>query len=137
MYMSRAILGAVVSAAFVAGSSSTVQAETYNFRMALGHAPAILYVNLMQNFFAPEVKKRVEAKTPHKVSFVEGYAGSIVKVNETMGSVQTGVVDFGGFCFCFEPPNVPLIPTKSTCPLARRAHNRSASRRARYTTRCR
>jgi len=108
MRISRTILGAALLAAFVVGASGAAQAETFNFRMASGHAPAILYVNLMQNFFAPEVKKRVEAKTPHKINFVEGYAGSIVKVNETMGGVQNGVVDFGGFCFCFEPANLPL-----------------------------
>ena len=62
----------------------------------------------MQNFFVPEVTKRVAEKTKHKVEFVEGYGGAMVKVADTLEGVQSGIIDIGGYCFCFEPSNLPL-----------------------------
>jgi TRAP-type C4-dicarboxylate transport system substrate-binding protein len=42
------------------------------------------------------------------VEFVEGYAGSIVKVADTLEGVQSGIIDLGAYCFCFEPSNLPM-----------------------------
>jgi TRAP-type C4-dicarboxylate transport system substrate-binding protein len=56
----------------------------------------------------PEVTKRVAERTKHKVEFIEGYGGSMVKVADTLEGVQSGIIDVGGFCFCFEPSNLPL-----------------------------
>src|SRR5687768_8498021 len=82
--------------------------EVIRLRIASGHPPANTYVNLMQNFFVPEVTKRVAAKTKYKVEFVEGYGGAMVKVADTLEGVQSGIIDIGGYCFCFEPSNLPL-----------------------------
>ena len=84
------------------------RAEDIKLRIASGHPPANTYVNLMQNFFVPEVTKRVAARTKHRVEFIEGYGGSIVKVADTLEGVQSGIIDIGGYCFCFEPSNLPL-----------------------------
>jgi TRAP-type C4-dicarboxylate transport system substrate-binding protein len=62
----------------------------------------------MQNFFVPEVTKRVAQRTSHKIEFVEGYGGSMVKVADTLKGVQSGLIDIGGYCFCFEASNLPL-----------------------------
>lgn len=87
---------------------SAANAETIRLRIASGHPTANTYVDLMQNFFVPEVSKRVAERTQHKVEFVEGYGGSMVKVADTLEGVQSGIVDVGGYCFCFEPSNLPL-----------------------------
>ena len=89
-------------------TSLPAQAEDITLRIASGHPPAVVYAGLMQNFFQPELKKRVEERTDHTINFVEGYSGSIVKVTETLEGVQDGIVDIGGFCYCFEPSNLPL-----------------------------
>ena len=102
--LSKAALGASV-AAFVAGmtmASQPVDAKNITIRIASGHPPTVVYAGLMKTFFQSEVKKAVEAKTSHKIKFIEGYSGSIVKVFDTFEGVQNGVVDIGGFCFCFE-----------------------------------
>jgi TRAP-type C4-dicarboxylate transport system substrate-binding protein len=83
-------------------------AENIRLRIASGHPTANTYVNLMNSYFVPEVTKRVAAKTKHKIEFVEGYGGSIVKVADTLEGVQSGIIDIGGYCFCFEPSNLPL-----------------------------
>ena len=95
-----------VAAAPFAGS--TARAEDIKLRIASGHPPANTYVYLMQTFFVPEVTKRVAARTKHKVEFIEGYGGAMVKVADTLEGVQSGIIDIGGYNFGFEPSNLPL-----------------------------
>ena len=90
------------------GAPGDARADEITLRIASGHPPAVVYAGLMQSYFQPELKKRVEERTDHTINFVEGYSGSIVKTNETLEGVQNGIVDIGGFCFCFEPSNLPL-----------------------------
>jgi len=103
----RAALAAFsLSAAALAAAPAA--AEDIKLRIASGHPAVNTYVNLMQNFFVPEVTKRVKERTKHTVEFVEGYGGSMVKVADTLEGVQSGIIDIGGYCFCFEPSNLPL-----------------------------
>jgi TRAP-type C4-dicarboxylate transport system substrate-binding protein len=90
------------------GAATPLRADTIRLRIATGHPPAVVYAGQMKDYFEVEFKKRVEAKTQHKIVWVEGYGGSIVKVYETLGGVRDGIVDIGGFCFCFEPANLPM-----------------------------
>ncbi len=93
----------------MAVTSTAVSAqETIRLRIASGHPAVNTYVNLMQTFFVPEVTKRVAERTKHKVEFVEGYGGAMVKVADTLEGVQSGIIDIGAYCFCFEPSNLPL-----------------------------
>ncbi len=99
----------LLAATVVAGAwAVSAQADNIKLRIASGHPAANTYVNLMQNFFVPEVTKRVAAKTKHKIEFIEGYGGAMVKVADTLEGVQSGIIDIGGYCFCFEPSNLPL-----------------------------
>ena len=90
-------------------STAPVLADNFNFRIGSGHpkGPAP-YVTTMSEFFAVEVKARVEAQTDHSVNFIEAYGGSIAGVAETLESVQSGILDFGGYCICFEPSKLFL-----------------------------
>ena len=106
--MFKFVKTALVAAAVAALGMGSAQAEDIRLRIASGHPAANTYVNLMQTFFVPEVTKRVAARTQHKVEFVEAYGGAMVKVADTLEGVQSGIVDIGGFCFCFEPSNLPL-----------------------------
>jgi len=112
----------------------SAQAENIRLRIASGHPAANTYVNLMQNFFVPEVTKRVAQRTQHKVEFVEGYGGAMVKVADTLEGVQSGLIDIGGYCFCFEASNLPLhafqvmlpfgtMSPKASVELARSVYN--------------
>src|ERR671910_468286 len=104
----RNLLRVLACAALVSAATAAGAQETIRLRIASGHPPANTYVNLMQNFFVPEVTKRVAAKTKYKVEFVEGYGGAMVKVADTLEGVQSGIIDLGAYCFCFEPSNLPL-----------------------------
>ncbi len=106
--MDKTMLKLAVGAAVLAAYANPAGAEDIRLRIASGHPAVNTYVNLMQNFFVPEVTKRVAERTQHKVEFIEGYGGSMVKVADTLEGVQSGIIDIGGFCFCFEPSNLPL-----------------------------
>src|SRR6478735_2336664 len=93
--------GGLTFAALLAATPACAQ-ENIRLRIASGHPAVNTYVNLMQTFFVPEVTKRVAERTKHKVEFVEGYGGSMVKVADTLEGVQSGIIDVGGYCFCFE-----------------------------------
>jgi TRAP-type C4-dicarboxylate transport system substrate-binding protein len=105
MTINRCFAASALAAAVFA---SPAYAENIKLRIASGHPTANTYVHLMNTFYVPEVTKRVAAKTKHKVEFIEGYGGSIVKVADTLEGVQSGIIDVGGYCFCFEPSNLPL-----------------------------
>lgn len=89
-------------------AGSAASAEDITLRIGSGHPPGVVYAGLMIDYFQKELKERVEARTDHTINFVEGYSGSIVKVTEVLEGVQDGIIDIGGFCFCFEPSNLPL-----------------------------
>ena len=101
-------VGMMVLAAGALMGVATVEAKTITIRIGSGHPPTVVYAGLMKNFFQPELKKAIEAKTSHKVKFIEGYSGSIVKVFEVFEGVQNGVIDIGGFCYCFEASKLPM-----------------------------
>lgn len=102
----RSVIAATLGAAVVAG---TAQADRFTFRIGSGHpkGPAP-YVTTMSDFFVAEVKRRAAEETDHKVNFIESYGGGIAGVSETLEAVQEGLLDFGGYCVCFEPSNLYL-----------------------------
>ncbi len=84
-------------------------ANTFTLRIGSGHpaGPAV-YPTQLRDYFVPEVKKRVAEQTQYKVRFVEGYGGSIASAAETLEAVQSGILDIGGYCVCFEPSKLFL-----------------------------
>lgn len=83
--------------------------KTYTLRIGAGHPSGpTVYVTQLHEYFVPEVVRRVEAETDYEIQFVEGYGGSIAKVAETLESVQSGILDIGAYCVCFEPSKLFL-----------------------------
>lgn len=120
-FVRNTILAGVVAACGL----SAAHAENIRLRIASGHPAVNTYVNLMQTFFVPEVTKRVAERTQHKIEFVEGYGGSMVKTADTLEGVQTGIIDIGGYCFCFEPSNLPLHAFQVMLPFGTMSPERS------------
>ena len=102
------LMKSVAGAAAISTAATMAMAEDITLRIGSGHPPGVVYAGLMIDYFQPELKKRVEERTDHTLNFVEGYSGSIVKVTEVLEGVQDGILDIGGFCYCFEPSNLPL-----------------------------
>lgn len=93
-----------VLAIFLLAAPLAAHAESFTLRIGSGHPSApLVYVNELEKFFVPEVAKRVKERTQHSVAFTEAYGGAIAKVNETVAAVESGTLDLGAMCFCFEP----------------------------------
>ena len=92
----RALLIAVALAC--AGSAA---AETYKLRIGAGHpVTGIAHVTAVQDFFMPEVNKRLE-KLGHKVEWTAAWGGSVAKLPETLEATKSGLLDVGVVNFPF------------------------------------
>lgn len=98
----------VVLATLFGISASVASAETFNLKIASGHSPGWLFVQITQNYFIPEVKKRVKERTQHEIEFTEGFSSSMVKANEVLEAVESGIIDIGAFCICHEGQKLAL-----------------------------
>ncbi|MFM9885281.1 MAG: TRAP transporter substrate-binding protein DctP [Burkholderiales bacterium] len=91
------------------------RADKFSFKIASGHGPNWHFVQLTQEYFIPEVKKRAKAMG-HDVEFVEGFAGAMVKPTEVLEGLQSGIVDVGIYCVCHEAQKLPLHNFPSSLP---------------------
>lgn len=84
--------------------SGTAWAETFRLTIGAGHpVDAAAWITSMRDYLQVEVKKQVEAKTPHKIEWVEAYGGSIAKLGEVLEAIESGLMDIGDVHIPFEP----------------------------------
>jgi C4-dicarboxylate-binding protein DctP len=105
----RGVMAALVGTAAALALALPASAANFTLRIGSGHpsGPSV-YVTLMEHFFVPEVTRRVAEETEHTITFVQGYGGAIAGVADTLEAVQSGLLDIGGYCFCFEPAKLFL-----------------------------
>ena len=103
----RIVAASIGIAAGLALTTAPATADTINLKVASGHPPGVHYVDYLREWFIPELKARAKAKG-HDVNVLEAYAGSVVKLSETLEGIQNGIVDIGGMCYCFEPSDLLL-----------------------------
>ena len=102
-------IAAATLAMGLAATGSAALAENIVLRIGAGHplGPTV-YVDVVHDVFVPEVTRRVAEETDHTITFVEAYGGTIAGVAETLEAVQSGLLDIGAYCFCFEPAKLFL-----------------------------
>lgn len=107
--LNRSLTAVALSAVALAVGAQIAVADNITLRIGAGHpvGPTV-YVNVVNEFFVPEVKRRVQEETDHNITFVEAYGGSLAGVSETLEAVQSGLLDIGAYCFCFEPAKLFL-----------------------------
>lgn len=97
----RALVALSVSAAGLAGPA---HADTFRLTIGAGHpADASIWIATMRDFLAPEIAKRVEQKTGHKIEWVNAYGGAVCKLGECLEAVESGLVDIADLHVPFEP----------------------------------
>ncbi len=103
--MSKFMNNLIVSAALLS-TTSLVHAEEINIRMGSGHPIGLLaYTESAHDWFAPELKKRVEERTDHTINIQELHAGQVAKVTEVLEATRDGILDVGFISMIFEPSN--------------------------------
>jgi len=87
-----------------------VQADTYTLTVAAGQPPrALPSLGAVEDFFVPEVNKRLEAMgSDHSIKFREAYAGSLIRPTQVLQGVQDGLADIGYVPVIFHPDKLPL-----------------------------
>lgn len=96
----------------------SAQADTFRLTVAAGQAPqALPSLAAVQNFFIPEVQKRLEAAgSEHKIVFQEAYAGSLLKPGTVLQGVADGIADIGYVPSIFHPDKLPLEQVSFVTP---------------------
>ncbi len=102
--MKHAVLKAITAATLVLAGAGTATADTFRLTIGSGHpADAAIWITTMRDFLAPEIAKRVEQKTGHKIEWVSAYGGSVCKLGECLEAVESGLVDIADLHVPFEP----------------------------------
>lgn len=84
------------------------QAETMKVTAIAGHPPVFLWVKLLDEFFIPEVDKRLAQQGKHKVEWTKGYGGTIAKLGTELEALQDGVADVAFVSSIFQAAKLPL-----------------------------
>lgn len=98
--LKRLITLGSLAGALAGAAAVPARAETFNLRLASGHAPGFHFVDVARQYFVPELKKRVAERTSHRINVLEAYGGTLAKFGEVLDATQSGVVDLGLFCIC-------------------------------------
>ncbi|MCZ8150679.1 MAG: hypothetical protein O9325_22830, partial [Roseomonas sp.] len=78
----RTLLKAPLAAAAAAAATSPAVAQggrTIDIRIGGGHPPAALWISTIRDSYMPNVIRRVQAETPHRIRFTEGFGGSVCR----------------------------------------------------------
>jgi len=99
----------------ITGASGQTQADTggkrkiIKLRVTAGHPNSALWVEKMQTFLIPEIKKRVLSQTKdYQVECEELYGGTVAKLGEELEAVESGVADMSMVSIVFEMSKLHL-----------------------------
>ena len=94
--------------ALVATGTAYAQ-QTIRLTAAGGHPPVFLWVKLIDEFFIPEVDKRLAAAGGQtKIDWTRAWGGTLIKIGSESKGIADGVADIGFVGTIFEAPRFPL-----------------------------
>lgn len=83
--------------------------QTIKLTAVTAHPPSFLWVKLLDEFYIPEVDKRLAAAgNKHKIEWTKAWAGTLVKQGSEAKSLADGVADIGFVSTVFEASRFPL-----------------------------
>lgn len=105
----RNLLQALGAFVLVSLTSPAMAQQTIKITMSAGHPPAFLWVKVLDEFFAPEVDKRLAAAgNKYKIEWTKAWAGTLAKVGQESVAIKDGVSDMGFVGTLFEAARFPL-----------------------------
>lgn len=92
------------------GAASGNGSQNIRLTVGAGHPAdgAITYTTHTQNFFVPELKRRVEEETDHTIEINEAYGGTIAELAGILEATADGLLDVGLVPYPFEPSTLFL-----------------------------
>lgn len=98
-------------------SSTAVSAKTFRLTVVSGYTPVASWVKLFQDFYAPLVEEKLEAAGgEHKIKWIEGFSGTVVKPRGELEAVETGIADVGIVVTPFHVDKLPLYNVAYVTP---------------------
>jgi len=101
-------LRAAVLAAGAATIVTGAQAAEFRLTIVSGNAPAFTPIGSAIDAYIPAVNRAVAA-AGHKINWVQGFSGQIVKVREELEGVETGLGDVGVIPGAFYQDKLSLV----------------------------
>lgn len=99
--------------------AGTVSAqERIPLTVATGHAPVVAWVKLLDEFFIPEVDKRLAASGNYEIDWTTGYSSTIAKIGGEIDAVEQGIADMAIVGASFNPDRLPLQVVSYYTPFA-------------------
>lgn len=102
--MKKVLTQVVAALSLAIFGAAPAAAETFKLSIGSGHpADAAVWITAMRDFLAPEISKRVEKRTGHKIEWTGAYGGSLCKLGECLEAVESGLIDVADLQVPFEP----------------------------------
>jgi TRAP-type C4-dicarboxylate transport system substrate-binding protein len=117
----RSLIGRSLAAplALLELAPGRARAETQRMRVTLaaGHPPVFLWVKLLDEFFVPEVDRRLQAAgVPLAIEWNRAYGGTLAKLGSELDTMRDGISDAGFVSTVFEAAKMPLQNVSYVCP---------------------
>lgn len=99
-------------------SPAHANASTIGMTVATGHPPVVTWVNMLDNFFLPEVDRRLEEAGNYRIEWTKGYAGTIARIGGEVEAVDQNITDLAIVGATFNPALLPLQNVSYYTPFA-------------------
>lgn len=97
--------------------SARGQSQRLRVTVAAGHPPVFLWVKLLDEFFLPEVDRRLKAAgIPLEIEWNRAYGGTLAKLGSELDTMRDGISDAGFVSTVFEAAKMPLQNVSYVCP---------------------
>lgn len=106
----RTLLATMIASAVTFATLPAADAQqTIKLTAAGGHPPVFLWVKLIDEYFIPEVDKRLAAAGGKvKVEWTKAWGGTLIKLGAESKGIADGVADIGFVGTIFEAPRFPM-----------------------------
>jgi len=110
-------LGLLASAVFAAGLTQQAAAQTIKMTAVAGHPATLPWVKLADEFFIPELDKRLAAaNSKAKFEWTRAWGGTVAKLGTESGAIKDGLAELAFVSTIFEAPKFPLQNVSYVAP---------------------
>ena len=105
----RQLMASTVAAVVAGGATASAQQQLIRLTASAGHPPSFLWVRVLEEYFIPEVDRRLAAAGgKHKIEWTKAWGGTLAKVGQESVAIKDGVADIGWVGTLFEAARFPL-----------------------------
>lgn len=98
----------IAAAALGVGDRKAEAVETIRLTFMDGYPPRVLWLKMVEEFYIPEVDKRLAAGGKYKIAWTKAWSGQIVKPTSVLEGVENGLGDMAIVTTVFYDSKLPL-----------------------------